>query len=415
MGKALVIQLARFGDLVQSTRLLRTLVLRGETHLACDRSLAPLAGKLFPGLIVHTVRSHGAPTAEAVAENRLVFDELADLAPKEVYNLNYSGLSGALAGLFDPEIVRGHKLVRGVALPDRLTETAFRALADRRFSAVNLVDLWAHLADDPISPKTVNPPAAPKGRTLGVVLAGRESRRSLPPDILAPLVRTLAAARSLDRVTLLGSTAEQGAGRALLRSLDPKTRGFALDLCGKTALADLPEVMGDFGLLLTPDTGTMHLAAHLGVPTLATFLSSALCHETGPYGLGHTVLQARRDCAPCLESAPCPHAVACLGAFSDRGLWRTLATGKRDQPVPGLVVNESRFDALGVRFDPVLGEDPDAARRASRRRLFAEPLGVSLGETAVLADDAALLIREKDWFDPRLPRVPALDVCEVRP
>ena len=34
-------------------------------------------------------------------------------------------------------------------------------------------------------------------------------------------------------------------------------------------------------VLLTPDTGIMHLAAHLGVPVFAFFLSSAWCHETG--------------------------------------------------------------------------------------------------------------------------------------
>ena len=48
MPRQIVIQLARFGDILQTGRLLRALELEGETHLCVDQSLVPLARRLHP-------------------------------------------------------------------------------------------------------------------------------------------------------------------------------------------------------------------------------------------------------------------------------------------------------------------------------------------------------------------------------
>ena len=63
MPKFLVIQAARFGDLVQTKRLLLSLALRGEVHLAVDASLVPLARVLFPFAEPHALSVHGSPVA----------------------------------------------------------------------------------------------------------------------------------------------------------------------------------------------------------------------------------------------------------------------------------------------------------------------------------------------------------------
>ncbi len=65
------------------------------------------------------------------------------------------------------------------------------------------------------------------------------------------------------------------------------------------------ELLGACDRLLSGDTGTLHLAAHLGVPCLAIFFGPAFVFETGPYGKGHIVLQAEPSCGPCKEDAVC--------------------------------------------------------------------------------------------------------------
>ena len=51
----LVIQLARFGDLLQTKRLLRSLQADGEVHLLVDDSLKSLAHIVYPGIEVHGI------------------------------------------------------------------------------------------------------------------------------------------------------------------------------------------------------------------------------------------------------------------------------------------------------------------------------------------------------------------------
>jgi heptosyltransferase II len=66
-------------------------------------------------------------------------------------------------------------------------------------------------------------------------------------------------------------------------------------------------------LLLTNDTGTMHLAALLRVPTISIFGSTEPL-RTGPLGRGHRIFRHHVECSPCfLRECPldfrCMHAV----------------------------------------------------------------------------------------------------------
>lgn len=395
MAKFLVVQAARFGDLVQSKRLLLTLRERGEVHLAVDAGLVPLARLLYPGVDVHGLAFHGRDEAEAQARNLAAFADLRALAPDVVYNCNFSGLTGALCRLFAPETVIGYRpapVSDGGLLRSPWARLAFQLSRRRRLSPLNLVDFWAWFAPAPVAPERVNPEAKPGGRGLGVALSGREARRSLPVPLLAEVVKTVSGVLGGPRIFLLGSAAERPAAHKLLRQLPPKLAARAEDLAGKTDWPGLVEAVTGLDLLVTPDTGLMHLAAHLGTPTLAFFLSSAWCHETGPYGLGHTVWQAATPCAPCLESAPCPHNVACLELFQDAAFARLLARSLTSGETPaasapdlpaGLQCWRSGLDGLGAKLHLLAGEDPDAFLRQGARAVLAEWLDLAPG--AVMA------------------------------
>lgn len=394
MAKFLVVQAARFGDLVQSKRLILTLQERGEVHLAVDAGLVPLARLLYPGVAVHGMAFHGHDGEAAQTRNLAAFADLRDLAPDFVYNCNFSGLTGALCRLFPPETVVGYRpapVSDGGLLRSPWARLAFQLSRRRRLSPLNLVDFWAWFAPEPIAPERVNPEAKPGGRGLGVALSGREARRSLPVPLLAEVVKTVFGVLGSPRIFLLGSAAERPAAHKLLRQLPPKLAAQAEDLAGKTDWPDLVEAVSGLDLLVTPDTGLMHLAAHLGTPVLAFFLSSAWCHETGPYGLGHTVWQAATPCAPCLESAPCSYNVACLELFQDAGFARQLArslTGGEGLPAsvpplpPGLQCWQSGRDGLGAKLRLAAGEDPDAFLREGARAVLADWLDLGAGAVA---------------------------------
>lgn len=412
--RQLVIQLARFGDLVQTKRLLLSLLAEpeAEVHLCLDQSLAGLAARLYPKAILHPVTAHGTalaalpPQEQAralLSANVPAFRELAGLDVKRVYNLNFSPLNFRVASLFEPGTVRGHMWRHGQEEVGQWARLAMRWSSMRRIG-LNIADFWAwhHLA--PLAPDKVNPPAKGRGGGLGVVLAGRESRRSLPPKELAGLVSALLETHPALRegpITLLGSGAEAKAAHQLLRELPAKRASRINNLCGGTDWAGLIDAVGGLDLLLTPDTGTMHLAASLGVPVLATFLSSAWCSETGPYGPGHRVFQAVTDCLPCLESQPCGIGVLCLRPFGDAGLMRYLSTGDPRHLPAGLLDLDSTLDNLGVDYAPRSGEDTSAGPRAAFRQFLAQHLGAgNAWEHPAVQEFAQRLYSERDWMVP---------------
>ena len=86
------------------------------------------------------------------------------------------------------------------------------------------------------------------------------------------------------------------------------------NLIGKTTLAQLIEELRACDLLLTNDTGTMHLAAFLGIPTVALFASTEPA-LTGPLGDNHRVIRHHVSCSPCYLRE-CPLDLRCMKAIT---------------------------------------------------------------------------------------------------
>jgi heptosyltransferase-2 len=84
------------------------------------------------------------------------------------------------------------------------------------------------------------------------------------------------------------------------------------DRVGKTTLEQLMVELRACDLLLTNDTGAMHLAAFLGVRTVSIFGSTEPA-LTGPLGEGHTILRHHVECSPCFLRE-CPIDFRCMRA-----------------------------------------------------------------------------------------------------
>ena len=82
------------------------------------------------------------------------------------------------------------------------------------------------------------------------------------------------------------------------------------DLAGETDLLQLAAVLEHCRLLVTNDTGTMHVAAAVGTPVIALF-GPTDPGVTGPWGEGHTVVKQEVNCSPCLKRL-CPTDHRCM-------------------------------------------------------------------------------------------------------
>lgn len=133
-------------------------------------------------------------------------------------------------------------------------------------------------------------------------------------------------------VLLFGSPREA----SLTRAIREQMRGAAIDLGGRTTLTELTGLLSRCTLLLTNDTGTMHLASALGVPCIALF-GPTDPRRTGPLGTGHRILYDPAVCSPC-RYRDCPVDHRCMQALdiervvaaSEALLTRPISTTKEN-------------------------------------------------------------------------------------
>lgn len=78
------------------------------------------------------------------------------------------------------------------------------------------------------------------------------------------------------------------------------SKGMAFSLIGKTNLRELVEILRDARMVVSNDTGPMHIAAGLRVPVVAIFGPTSPA-RTAPYGQGHIIIQSEEECVPCFK------------------------------------------------------------------------------------------------------------------
>ncbi len=122
------------------------------------------------------------------------------------------------------------------------------------------------------------------------------------PERYAAVGDTLAR-RTGARVAIVGGALERGLGESIASGM----RAPARVLCGETGLSDLAGVLSRLSLLVTNDSGPMHMAAALGVPVVAVF-GPTDSRETGPVGDAHRIVREPVHCSPCkLRECPIDH------------------------------------------------------------------------------------------------------------
>jgi 3-deoxy-D-manno-octulosonic-acid transferase/heptosyltransferase-1 len=106
-------------------------------------------------------------------------------------------------------------------------------------------------------------------------------------------------------IVFTGSRQDRAEIDAIMERLEEKP----VNLAGKTSLKELAYLYSKSQLLVTTDTGPMHIAAAMGCPVVALFGPTAPW-RTGPYGEGHSVIRDEIECSPCF-SKKCEH-VSCM-------------------------------------------------------------------------------------------------------
>jgi len=134
-------------------------------------------------------------------------------------------------------------------------------------------------------------------RWIAIQPGARWLNKHWPAENFAGLVRLLAGKFSDVRFAILGSEEDKPLGGIVARA-EPER---CLNLCGQTSLPEMVEWVRLCDLMITNDTGPMHVAAALGKPLVALF-GPTEPRRTGPYRQLDSVLRIDLPCSPCLKS-----------------------------------------------------------------------------------------------------------------
>jgi len=109
-------------------------------------------------------------------------------------------------------------------------------------------------------------------------------------------------------VVVVGGKEDTGLGEMIVAG------GRGLNLAGRTSLSETAAVIQKSALLLGGDSGVLHLAVGLGIPTVSLF-GPGRAKKWAPRGEHHLVIDKGLPCSPCTTfgtTPPCPIAAQCM-------------------------------------------------------------------------------------------------------
>jgi len=293
MNKApvLVLQMQRMGDLVLSFPLLAKL---GEAYpdhplwVVGEQSFFEPLLSLSPKVTYFSYANTPDLRAQAFAA---------------VINLSFRPEAAALAGKAKTEHLIGPWLdeqeqmfIRGEWQLYRASLTHNNRYNLYHWADLNTLDALPQplaLRRDWMPPRPLPQLGSASASRIGLFLGASEPEKHPDAPFWAGLAKILLKAGH--KPVLLGGEAEKTLGQTTAHLLGAPQ----LNLTGRFSVAALAQFIHELDLLITPDTGPMHIASGLGTPVLNLSMGPVNPWETGPASPGHHVLRPVLDCTGC--------------------------------------------------------------------------------------------------------------------
>ncbi len=183
------------------------------------------------------------------------------------------------------------------------------------------------------SPPFLTPPPAAENKAAELLrpFAGRRLV-AIGPGSKMPakkwfLDRYLAVARRIvDRspnaaLVIFGAREDRAEGDQFVAAVGPDR---ALNLSGATDIIESAAALARCAFYVGNDTGTMHLAAVMGLPCVAVFTSRENRDVWAPWGDSHTILRRELGCSGCMLERCEVERMRCLDLISTEDVWAAV-------------------------------------------------------------------------------------------
>lgn len=320
MSRALLIQLARLGDLVQSLPVLTSLHSahpQQTLDLICPSPLVSL-GELFPCVDrvypwkgeewAELASSKMLKGAQGLIQAKHYLSEVSVQNYLMAYNLNNHPRGILAAHLLSDRVVGpGENGPLNPTLPP--WAGYLRQIAGNRGNnRVHLADAFCGLCQV-LPPSDIPYLKAPEvqlplelelivniqaSKNVGIILGAGDVDRRIPLSVWQDLIVACAELIPQSYLLLIGGEGEREAALALEHRVPARYVNRVVNCCGRTSLPQLVRILSRCSWVVGSDTGPLHLGAMCGARAIGWYFSRARVHETGPYGIGHYVWQHER-------------------------------------------------------------------------------------------------------------------------
>jgi heptosyltransferase-1/heptosyltransferase-2 len=335
--KILVIKMSSLGDVIHalpSLYALRALYPQGIIHWAVEEAQAPLLPgppyidriyyfpkknlkTLSPCKIWRTLKKF---RSELAVNNYDLVIDLQGLAKSALVAL----LSGGKVKLGYWEMREGSFLIsKGIKGEHALSHVIERYLDVIRFLGPVPDEIVYPLPD--YTPQKIRLEeklkalGCQRGRLIAFFPGASWPTKLWPPEYYAQLAQKLTGDGW--EIVLGGGHGERNLADTI-KSLSPAVKYG--DLVGQTDLRDLMALADLAKAVVGSDSGPLHLAAAVGVPTVTLFGPNS-SQRTGTYGPNVTNLMSPAPCAPCFKKT-CPKEFICLKQISPQKVYEAVKT-----------------------------------------------------------------------------------------
>lgn len=198
--------------------------------------------------------------------------------------------------------------------------------ADRQLHRLKQLDIktdhldFSHIVDTPeksVVSEIFTAHQLNQTKLLAMVPGGKRLANRWPIENFVEIARRWV--KQQGQIIILGGAADD----VLAKHIEAIDKRFIIDLCGKTNLLQTAELLKSCRLLLTNDTGPMHIAAVSGVPCIVPFSARDLPVKWYPWGDQHVVIRKDAPCSPCFVEA-CPIDNFCLRQVTVDEVWQAI-------------------------------------------------------------------------------------------
>jgi heptosyltransferase II len=144
------------------------------------------------------------------------------------------------------------------------------------------------------------------GSLIGLAISAANKLKELGTARQGGLIGELLAAWPRAHIVLLGGPDDKAQAAALAAILPQERREAVIDGCGAVALADVPALLARLDLFVGVDSGLTYIADALEVP-LVSVAGPCNMKETGPVGPHARIVQKALPCAPCAHIFRAPY------------------------------------------------------------------------------------------------------------